>query len=183
MEEWRSVLGYEGYYDISNFGRVRSLDRMCYAGGGRFRCVKPKILKLRDNGRGYLAVNLYDDNGPKRYKIARLVLAAFIGPCPKGMESCHNNGNKRNDKLENLRWDTRQANAQDKIIHGTTTRGELDVASKLTEVEVIEIKEVLLGNSLKGQGRRLAERFGVSEATISFIRSGKRWAWLAACGG
>ena len=177
MEVWKTVLGYKDSYEVSNFGRIRGLERMCYAGRGHFRCVKAKILKPRTDGHGYFAVNLYDDNGPKTHKVARLVLDAFIGLCPEGLESCHNDGVRQNDRLENLRWDTRLSNARDRITHGTTTRGELDATNKLAEADVVKIKKALLADGSKGQGRKLARQFGVSEAIISMIRSGKRWGW------
>lgn len=178
MEEWKPVLGYEDYYEVSNFGRVCSLERKCLVKNGSIRRVMGRILKPCDNGKGYFTVGLHCGGIGRTYKIARLVLGAFIGSCPEGMESCHNDGNKQNDKLENLRWDTRVSNSCDKIAHGTILRGELSSVGKLLEAEVIKIKKALLENTLRGQGKKLAKRFEVSETSISAIRTSKTWGWL-----
>lgn len=113
-ERWLPVVGYEGLYDISDLGRVRSLR---HRWGPR---PTPRLLKLQAHPSGHLIVHLYREPGKsKTLKVHHLVLAAFIGPCPPGMEGCHNDGNPANNESQNLRWDTRAANIQDAIRHGT----------------------------------------------------------------
>lgn len=118
-EEWRAVVGYEGHYEVSNQGRLRSLDRVVEYKNGVERMHKGKVLKLGKHKFGYLKVELHKDGKITHTNIHRLVLEAFTGPCPDGMEACHNDGNPTNNTIENLRWGTRSENRQDAVKHGT----------------------------------------------------------------
>lgn len=111
MEIWKSIPGYEGTYEVSNLGRIRSLDRIDNLG----RSKKGVILALVPQPNGRLGVNLRGKN----HKVHVLVLTAFKGPRPRGMEGCHGDGNHTNNKLDNLRWDTRSSNTKDSVKHGT----------------------------------------------------------------
>lgn len=115
-EEWRPVPGLEGIYEVSNCGRVKSLSRRDSRGHLR----KEKVLKLDSQDSGHLVVGLYRPGSTrqKTYPIHRLVLEAFVGSCPEGMEGCHNDGNPTNNHVGNLRWDTRKENQKDKVRHG-----------------------------------------------------------------
>lgn len=108
-EEWRPVLGFEGLYEVSNLGRVKSLPRDARNRG--------HLLKLRPSKAYYGAV-LYRDGRPRRKLVHRLVLEAFESPCPDGMECCHRDGNPRNNVPENLYWGTHLQNMQDRVRHG-----------------------------------------------------------------
>ena len=115
-EIWKPVVGFEGLYEVSDQGRVRSLPRKGasgsrYYGGGY---LKGHALKW-----GHIYVTLRRP-GAKAYKnsVHRIVLEAFVGPCPEGMEGCHNNGNAGDNRLENLRWDTHSENMKDVVRHG-----------------------------------------------------------------
>lgn len=119
VETWKPVVGYEGYYEVSNHGRLRSLDRIVYAGQGRTRRHSGGNLNPAKGDTGYLEVRLSREGKSKIHKVHRLVLAAFVGPCPPGMEGCHNDGDRMNANLDNLRWDTRVGNFADKELHGT----------------------------------------------------------------
>ena len=101
---------------------------------------------------------------------------AFVGPCPDGMEACHNDGNPANNNLENLRWDTHKSNMWDKIKHGTIIRGEKHPRSILTSVAVREIRS-LWKTGLYTQ-QKLADMYGVKQMAISKIVRGKTWGWL-----
>lgn len=132
---------------------------------------KGRFLKLSIATGGYRRVNLYKD-GKRHHKfVHRLILEAFVGPCPDGMEGCHNNGDPADNRLENLRWDTRSCNILDAIRHGTfvDNRGEKNGMAKLNRAQVEEIR-----CSPEIQ-RCLANRFGVSRATIGMVRIGKIW--------
>lgn len=122
QEEWRPVVGYEGRYDVSNLGRVRSVDREVLTRWGP-RLRKGKILAASINQRtGYRVATLSDkQSGRKLYYalVHRLVLEAFVGPCPPGMECCHGDLDRSNAALSNLRWDTRSANTIDAVNHQT----------------------------------------------------------------
>lgn len=95
----------------------------------------------------------------------RLVLEAFAGPCPEGLECCHNDGNPANNRLENLRWDTRQANMDVLLRHGTRRLGSRAHA-KLREEDVLEIRRQKADGVPMDQ---LAASFGVSRANIEAI--------------
>lgn len=122
-EEWRPVVGYEGLYEVSDLGRVRSLDRMIPDRWGGLRPVKGKILAANISPQtGYKTATLTDAAGGRKLYYAlvhRLVLEAFVGPCPPGMECCHKDLDRSNEALSNLRWDTRSANTLDAVQHRT----------------------------------------------------------------
>lgn len=111
-EKWADVPGYEGLYRVSTEGRVLSKARPGGNGGLR------KFARLNKR-HPYLLVGLSKDGMVKSFLVHRLVMAAFVGPCPEGMQVCHNDGNVSNPALSNLRYDTPVGNAADKIKHGT----------------------------------------------------------------
>ena len=171
MEQWKPVDGYVGYYEVSNMGRVRSVTRVDCAGRTRYS----RILKGGRSPKGYLSVGLYKDKSLKGFRVSRLVLAAFVGPCPTGMEAAHNNGDERDDRLDNLRWDTHLNNCADKKLHGTNKApsfGEGNHASKLTDESVALIRKLALSGV---QQKDLARQFGVNRSTMSFAVRGKTW--------
>jgi hypothetical protein len=116
-EHWRPISGYEGLYEVSDQGRVRSLCRIRARSNGRELPVRERILKPNAQRSGHLGVVLYN-NGRFVVSVHVLVLKAFVGPCPHGMECCHSNGDPADNQLENLRWDTRSANNRDLVLHG-----------------------------------------------------------------
>jgi hypothetical protein len=117
-ETWRPVLGFEDYYEVSSRGRVRSLDRMVYAGRGRMRKSVGRLRKLYKGDR-YIKVPLKVDGKQTGKNVHVLVAEAFLGPRPEGMQVCHNNGNSHDNRVENLRFDTPRANSLDQRKHGT----------------------------------------------------------------
>lgn len=114
IEQWLPILEYEGLYEVSNYGRVRSLDRI----DSRGNRAHGRILRQEVRPTGHLRVTLCRGGKAKRIFVHRLVLTAFIGPVPVGMQACHNDGNPANNVPANLRWDTIVANARDRRIHG-----------------------------------------------------------------
>ena len=109
MEEWKDIEGYEGYYQISNMGRVKSLERTVWNGRG-YQKVPEKILKGMDNGKGYLRVELCKEGKVKTCRIHRLVAMAFI-PNPNNLpEVNHKDKIRTNNKVENLEWCTTKYN-------------------------------------------------------------------------
>lgn len=126
---------------------------------------------------GYLVVRAgrCPDGKTRLLKAHRLVLEAFVGPCPEGMVACHNNGDRADNRAENLRWDTPSNNNLEKRRHGTAVRGSRNNKSKLLPSDVREIRKRLeAGESLSFLGRA----FGVSHVAIRLIRDGVNWAWL-----
>ena len=99
-EEWRAVVGYEGLYEVSDIGNVRSL--IFRNGVTRRPYPIPKTLKLRPHPDGYFTVQLARDNAHRHYNVHRLVLEAFVGQCPPGMQAAHENGDPADNRPANL---------------------------------------------------------------------------------
>ena len=114
-EEWRPVLGWEGFYEVSDQGNVRGVSRIS-ASGNR---LKEKELSPYKTTGGYWSVRLCRDSQSKQLGVHALVLEAFVGPRPEGMEGCHNDGDTDNNTVGNLRWDTPSSNSLDRVKHGT----------------------------------------------------------------
>lgn len=118
-EIWKPVLGWEGMYSVSDFGRVRSEQRVITRITGKMHTIPGRILKNHIRYNGYHMVSLCVKSKPKGRLVHRLVLMSFIGPAPLGMEACHNNGVSGDNRLSNLRWGTHLDNIKDKFLHGT----------------------------------------------------------------
>ena len=174
MERWLPVVGFEGLYSVSDPGRVRSDWHVLLMRDGRHRTVNTRILRPRPIS-GYPNVTLWRANVSADGPIHRLVLEAFVGRRPPGMEACHNDGDRTNNHVGNIRWDSVKANASDREKHGTQTRGETHHTSKLTQADVDEIR------SLRRRGlilQEIAGRFGVCISTISQICRNQSWSHL-----
>ena len=123
-ERWLDVVGFEGRYQVSDWGRVKSVIRSAKAD------YKDLILSPAKGRYGHLTVILRGVKN-KTGHVHRLVLEAFIGPCPPGMECRHfPDRNPGNNRLENLRWGTRQENMDDKRIHGTIRGHKIDAVGR-----------------------------------------------------
>ena len=118
-EEWRPVVGYEGFYEVSSYGTVRSILRKVTLKNGQVRTYQSKIVKGRPTPTGHLLVNLSMCGVRKNEPIHRVVIKAFIGPPQDGEECCHIDGNPANNHVDNLRWGTRSSNLSDSVRHGT----------------------------------------------------------------
>lgn len=162
--EYRPVVGWPNYLigsDGSIWGRKTRT----------WRRLKPYLMKC-----GYARAKL-SMKGRKTICIYvhQLVLEAFVGPRPEGMECCHNDGNGANSRLSNLRWDTHAANVQDAIRHGAHVRGDRMRTAKLSAADVKEIRR------LRAEGwriYRLAGVFGVSHRAVRYVLEGKTWTWI-----
>lgn len=110
MEEiWKDIEGYEGLYQVSNLGRVKSLRKEANIRNGGIRSCSERILKQR-TACGYKMVNLNKNNHQYTYRVHTLVMLAFVGERPEGMEIDHKDNNRSNNKVENLRYVTSQEN-------------------------------------------------------------------------
>jgi len=169
MEIWKSCVGYESFYEVSNFGNVRSLKRPVKTSLGI--ALKGGInLKKIIASTGYEVVNL--TTGAKKRKqehVHRLVLRAFCGDPPPKMEACHSDGVRTNNVLTNLRWDTRKANHQDKRKHGTYQEGPKANNIKLTTDQVIQIYLYPKSNRITSQV------FNTPLSTVKKIKSQATW--------
>jgi hypothetical protein len=158
-ERWRTILGFEQRYAISDWGRARNLET-------------GKILTSIKHKSGYLAVNLCDGKGNvMTHYLHRLTLTAFRGVCPVGMWARHLNGNRADNRLQNLEWSTPRRNARDKVYHGTNGK-------KLTVDDALEIR---LAYSYADPAypepviAMLAARYNVRPETIRDIVTRRRW--------
>jgi len=162
-EIWLPVAGWEKFYEVSNIGNVR-----CIKENGKHIKFGTHLSKMPNCG--YLVVSLSALGVTKRLYVHRLVLMTFVGMPTGRQEACHGNGDRTDNRLENLRWDSRKSNHADKKRHGTWQGGEACGTSKLTESAVIDIRTS--GNPSED----LAEKYGVSLTCIIDARKGKTWA-------
>jgi hypothetical protein len=168
IEQWKTVLGHAGRYEVSDLGRVRSLR---FRGNG-YDVLRssPKYLKPIKHSNGYLYVSL----GILQVRqVHSLVLNAFVGPRPGGMGCRHLDGQRENNRLPNLCWGTRIENEDDKLAHGTRARGERQGNAKLTAEHV---QYILLAPRTGRQKAVLSKKFGVSRSSIHNVMTGRTWA-------
>tara|TARA_R100001086_G_scaffold193117_1_gene110228 strand:+ start:111 stop:878 length:768 start_codon:yes stop_codon:yes gene_type:complete len=176
-ENWKDIKGFKDKYQVSDLGRVRSLDRTTITSNGRKLFIKGKVLKLnRSSPEGYVRVILYGKNTKSYIRfVHRLVAQAFIPNPENKPEVNHKWGDKSDNRSNSLEWCTRSEN----VIHAFKTglnpqRGEYN--SKLSEIQVREICN-LLDNSNMTQ-EEIAKEYGVLKPHIHRIDVGDRWNWL-----
>jgi DNA-binding XRE family transcriptional regulator len=169
---WKPIKDWEGLYEVSNRGQVRSLPRPTARGirGGRIvgQYIRPD---------GYAEAQLMDRGHGRRLKrmVHHLVLEAFIGSCPEGMEALHGPGGKGDASLKNLAWGTRAKNmGEDRVRDHQSNRGERHGLTTITWADVLEIKRLLAEKKLYQY--EIAQQFGVSKQTITNIKTGHTWA-------
>lgn len=174
-EIWKPVVGWEGSYEVSNMGRVKSLERIIRRGDGRDRLHTARLLTPSPSrARGYFNVKLSRDGHERTRRVHHLVLEAFVGPRPVGEEGCHDNDVKADNKLSNLRWDTRKANCADRRRNGVgTASGVRNGRSKLTVEKATAIRAIKARMAISNVA--LARMYGVSDVTIHRVLLGERW--------
>jgi hypothetical protein len=162
--EYRAIEGFPGY-EVGNDGSVWS-----------FKSGVRRQLKSFKEQSGRIQVCLCRDKiGSINKRVHRLVLAAFCGECPKGMEACHNDGDPSNNHIDNLRWDFHSGNMSDRIAHGTVNHGERNGSSKLQESDIINIRNL----SREGLSQsKIGARFGITQSHVSDIVNRKKWMYL-----
>lgn len=170
--QYRDIAGFPGYR-VGDDGSVWS----CRVRSGRnSSTVGTNWKRLKPNQCPYYPLVALCDGSGKAFTRAvhLLVLECFVGPRPSGMVAAHCNGDRRDSRAANLRWDTQKANIADKRIHGTHLQGTQLPWTRLSESDVREIRTLLGSMSL----RKIAARFGVTRHQIANIRDGKSWGWL-----
>jgi len=175
-EVWKNVIGYEGLYQVSNLGRVRSLDRISRNRFSDKVLKKGKILLQYIDKKNKPCVGLYINNRGINRRVCTLVAEAFLGLRPEGLLCCHKDGNPQNNIPKNLRWDTAKSNSQDMIKHGNSCRGEKNGHAKLVKEQVLEIKKKY--NTGRYTQQQLGDEYGVLQSSISSIIKGVNWFWL-----
>lgn len=166
--EWRDVVGYEGFYKVSNFGQVKGVDREVW-NGTTMRKAVGVVLKQKIN-QNQPMVNLNKNSSVCSFKVAVLVLTAFGGIKPEGMECCHEDGNPLNNIASNLRWDTHQGNMLDMVRHGTGNK------FKLNKEKVAEIRELYATG--RYTQKEVGAMFGVGFQQVKRIVNGKQWRFV-----
>lgn len=170
--EYRPIQGFPGYR-VGDDGSVWS----CRRRGGSLREEWRRMSERPSKRDGRIYVGLFREEGRALFLSYTLVLEAFVGPCPDGMQACHfPDRDTTNNRLSNLRWDTPKRNQADRILHGTDNRGERSSSAKLTESQVIEIRKL---RGLMSQSK-IGAMFGVRQQAVHKILTGKRWSHLPA---
>lgn len=170
MTDWKPIPGWNGEYEASDDGQVRS-----WLNGRWGLADTPRVLKQRAaSGTGYMVVALRQ----RKHGVHRLVALAHIGPPPRAdMEVAHLNGRRSDNRVSNLMWATRKENAGHRLLHGTDLRGAKHPSAKITEAQASEIRRRwAAGESSPVLGRE----FGMSRGNIMRIVRGKSWLPVAA---
>ncbi len=171
-EIWKAIPGFSAY-EVSNQGRVRSFCRWMLKDTFKWdvadtpqRILRPKVGKC-----GYKEVVLCKNGRHYHMLIHRLVLLAFVGPCPLGMEACHNDGKRNNNFLENLRWDSRVNNCADTKKHGSL-KGIKHPGAKLTNNQIRQIRKLAI---LKYSQAEIGKLFNITSGNVSKIILRQLW--------
>lgn len=176
---WLSVIGYEGLYLVSDTGLVYSEPRTEYVQtkrvGGHYRYRKGKLLSPSKIVGRYSSLVLSKDGVKKTHQVHRLVAEAFLKASPERVEVNHINGDKHDNRIENLEWVTPKENQRHSAHVLKNHLGSKQANSVLKEVDVLVVKEAILSGI---SDRLIAKQFGVGRSTIYNIRCGKNWSWL-----
>ena len=166
IEIWKDVIGFEGLYQVSNLGNVRSMPRK---GVG-----KNHLCKSAHTGQGGYGRMVLIKDGKRHYKMVHaMVLESFLCLRPVGALARHLDGDRTNNSLTNLAWGTAKENQADRKVHGTASIGESHGQSILTDASVILMREKrAAGASIV----ELSAEFGVTKTLVSTVCLGKAWA-------
>jgi hypothetical protein len=162
-EKWRRIKGWP--YIVSSYGRIARY-------GSAQGTSTGKILKPKISNTGYAKVCLRRDGDKWYARIHRLVADAFIGPCPPGHQINHIDGDKLNNRSDNLEWATQSENMAHAAQHGLRPRGESHKLSKLDEVKVREIRERHAGGETYAE---LSRAFNIDPSVIRGVVRRESW--------
>ena len=168
VEEWRKIPGFSENYEVSNLGRVKTVEHTLIRSNGRRQRIQERILSLSQDEWGYLMCRV---DGKTR-RVHRLVALAFIGEKPEGHEIRHIDGNPKNNNVSNLRYGTHSEN----VLDGYSYRGSVKRCQKLSISEAAMIKQLIKCGMAN---RRISELFSVSEQTICDIKKGRIYKGVA----
>lgn len=178
MEEiWKDIENYEGFYQISNLGNIRSLDRIRKSKHGTAK-IKGVNLKQSITNAGYKQVVLRKFNIPQNASVHRFVIIAFLGVNKFKREVNHINGIKTDNRIENLEWVTRSENGfhafKNNLHIPHDCKGIKNGRAKLSEIQVLEIISLLYRKT----NTEIASLYNVKTGTISAIRNKRLWKHL-----
>lgn len=178
MEIWKDVKGFEGIYQISNYGNLKSLERKTFNKGTCcYNLIKEKILKKATDKDGYVKYCLFLKGNRENKSAHRLVALAFIENPENKPQVNHIDGNKKNNHVSNLEWCTASENSNHALNMGLSYQkpGEGHHMSKLTEKEVIVIRELYKNNTTQ---KEISFLFNVSQTQIYRIVNKKSWSHI-----
>lgn len=170
MVTYKTIEGYDGY----RFGDDGSA-WSCWRNNGKMSDDWHQLKGTPSTHYGHTIIEVLRDGRRVKRPLHRLILEAFVGPCPSGMEACHGPGGKFDNRPCNLRWDTHEANIRDKAAHGTQAYGEQSSAAKITEVQAATV--IALSQATKDQ-KWIAQITGVGHGSVHQIAKGKQWKHL-----
>jgi hypothetical protein len=176
QEIWKPVSGYVGLYEVSNFGTVRSLDRIIPDKRHGTRKLVGRVLsQTTDNQRRcYVAISR-DSNRNKR-RVHLIVAETFLGPRLQGLEVCHEDGNPANNHASNLRYGTHKSNMEDMVEHGRSNRGLKNPNAKMTQEQALQVKRLRLdGKTYK----IIAAELGLTFEQVRSVCVGRAWHWVS----
>ena len=172
---WKPVLNWEGIYEVSSTGDLRSVDRWISYVNGSQRLQSGQSKKIHFDKDGYARASLCRPDEKVTAQMHVLVCEAFHGPRPsEDSEVCHANDIRTDNRAENLSWGTRQSNAAE-MRDRDRIKGEKHPRAKLTAFQVFMMREI---PNYYGINRDLSKAFGVSYGTIMTMRTGQNWGWL-----
>lgn len=175
-EEWRSVQGSGGTYEVSSLGRIRSLTRMVVDTTGRRQVKRGTVLKPRCHSGGYRVVNVLDDGKFKTKFVHSIVADAFIGSRPEGHDVNHIDGDKSNNAASNMEYATRKENMDHAWNLGLVdNRGECNGQARYTEDQIRKCFELVRSGKTQ---REASELSGVSVGMVQQVWTGNRWKHL-----
>lgn len=177
MEEiWKFVVGYEGIYEVSSLGSVRSIPRTIQASDGQLRRLPGKIMRVtRYRGAAYPAVMLSKSGKYGCKSVHILVCEAFHGARQEGMWVRHLDGDPMNARADNLAWGTPKENMDDQRRHGTRINWASMKHAKLNPDKVREIRARLASGESQSS---IGKTFGILQNRVSAIKTGREWAWV-----
>ena len=174
MLMWLPIKGYEGIYEVSNDGQVKSLERETWYGYG-YMTHKERILKATPGKSGYVILTLSYNGARKKQLLHRILAETFI-PNPKGLPHVnHIDGNKSNNSLDNLEWCTHSENIQHSFDTGLSPRGEGHGLSKISEEQALEVLNLMDEGKYPTQ---ISRETGIKYSTVHGIYYGENWSWL-----
>lgn len=158
-EVWKTIPGFEGLYQASTEGRIRSVDREVHDYKGKPRKLKGRILKHGVSIHGYYQVSLSLNGKPVKRSVHQLIALTFIGERPEGYDTCHLNGDCKDNTLKNLTYDTKYQNSLDRI-----RNGDFLTNSNFTVEDIVRIRHL---HNVEGYYQKdIAKMYGVSRHTI-----------------
>lgn len=177
IEEWKAIKGTNEGYEVSSLGNIRSKDRIIVRPDSASYLRKGTQFSLKPHPKlGYRMLRIARDGKRQTFTVHFLVAEAFLGERPRGLQIRHLNGDRSDCRVANLAYGSASDNYNDSRMHGTNAKGQKHGAAKLTERDVLSIRQRLkIGHSRM----KIAKEFGITRQTVGDIARKRRWGWLA----